>query len=193
MSFQTGSIDKNGLARTEDGKLYVTSVGTAAITGTASTGFPVLLAQSFAAVSGANDTNENVLATINVAANTLGSNGRLIIETWWSVNNTVDAKTVRVRFNGAAGTQYLSVSLASTVGFHATTTIAAANSTSAQFGFSNNGGQAGGWGTSSNAVITGAVDTTAATSIVLSTQKATGTDTMTLRGYEVWYVKASNS
>jgi hypothetical protein len=33
MSFQTGSIDKNGLARTEDGKLYVTSVGTAAITG----------------------------------------------------------------------------------------------------------------------------------------------------------------
>jgi hypothetical protein len=33
MSFQTGSIDKNGLARTEDGKLYVTSVGTASITG----------------------------------------------------------------------------------------------------------------------------------------------------------------
>lgn len=33
MSYQTGSIDKNGLARTADGKLYVTSVGDAAITG----------------------------------------------------------------------------------------------------------------------------------------------------------------
>jgi hypothetical protein len=38
MSFQTGSIDKNGLARTEDGKLYVTAVGTAAITGGSITG-----------------------------------------------------------------------------------------------------------------------------------------------------------
>jgi hypothetical protein len=48
MSFQTGSIDKNGLARTEDGKLYVTSVGTAAITGGSITGanVPYTLAQT---------------------------------------------------------------------------------------------------------------------------------------------------
>jgi hypothetical protein len=66
MSFQTGSIDKNGLARTEDGKLYVTSVGTAAITGGTITGtnVPYVLSSSG-------------IPFINISTGSIGNNGAL--------------------------------------------------------------------------------------------------------------------
>jgi hypothetical protein len=66
MSFQTGSIDKNGLARTEDGKLYVTSVGTASITGGTITGtnVPYVAAQW-------------AIPFIQISSGSIGDNGAL--------------------------------------------------------------------------------------------------------------------
>jgi hypothetical protein len=68
MSFQTGSIDKNGLARTEDGKLYVTSVGTASITG-GSGAFDTLSLNGKGAITSGTYT-PTLTNTTNVAAST---------------------------------------------------------------------------------------------------------------------------
>jgi hypothetical protein len=185
MSLQTGSIDKNGLARTEDGKLYVTSVGTASITG--GSGVPILLAQSFAAASGAADTNENTLATVTVPANTLGANGSLRIVTYWSFTNNANNKTCRVRFSGAAGTTYYTQTYTTQLVATAEVFIGNRNATNSQAGWFRQSNGAG--STSISTLSTSAVDTTAATTLLITGQKATGTDALTLEGYIVEYIK----
>jgi hypothetical protein len=191
MSFQTGSIDKNGLARTEDGKLYVTSVGTASITGTQSTGLPVLLASSFVAVSGAADTNENTLATIAVPAGTFGSNGVIRLFMKLLTNNNANVKTWRVRFSGIGGTAIYTQAAANGTDGYITLYLAAKNSTSAQVSMAT--GIYAGIAGISTAEITTAVDSTAASTIVITATKATASDTMTLTGYVAEYIKASNA
>jgi hypothetical protein len=164
-----------------------------AITGTQSTGIPVLLAQSWVAVSAPADTTEDTLATIAIPAGTFGSNGCLRILTFWTVTNNVNVKTARLRFSGASGTQYTNINLASNATFQCMTIIANRGATNSQVG-SGSGQPVGGFGTTGAAnVTTSAVDTTAATTLVITAQKATAGDTMTLEGYLVEYIKASNA
>lgn len=187
MTFQTGSIDKNGLARTEDGKLYVTAVGNAAIT--SGSGVPILLASSWVAVSGAADTNENTLATITVPANTLRANGILRLMSFWSFTNNANTKTMRVKYSGAAGTAYMSFALTTQGSVMGITTIANANATNSQTGGTMAVGGNNTALSSGATAITSSVDTTAATTILLTGQKATGTDTLTLIGYTCEYIR----
>lgn len=189
MSFQTGSVDKNGLARTPDGKLYVTVAGAAGSTSPAGApGFATVLAQSFVAASGAADTNENALATITVPANTLGANGGVRVHTFWTFTNNANNKIIRVRFGGAAGTAYIGSVLASRSSAMAVTVINNRNATNSQAGNSLGTDSSGG-ALSGGAIVTSSVDTTASTTIVISGQKATGTDTLTLEGYLVEVIK----
>lgn len=141
-----------------------------------------VLASSGESLSGAADTNENVLATVAVPANAMGANGTLRVTTHWTVNNNGNAKTVRVRFSGASGTEFLSASIANTVNFKHQLTITNRNDTSAQIGSPV---ILTAFGISANAAITAAVDTTAATTVVFSAQKGNGADTMTLNHYSV--------
>jgi hypothetical protein len=156
---------------------------------TGGSGVPVLLAQSFVAVSGAADTNENTLATITVPANALGANGCLVIRTSWEVTNNANAKTGRVRFSGASGTVFHAPSLASIASAAFETLIANVNATNSQKGGSSSAAGTGGWGGSSVALPTASVDTTAETTIVITGQKGTGTDTLTLAGYQVYFIR----
>ena len=155
---------------------------TTAIAAMASLKGVYVLAHSAAAVSGAADTNENILATITVPANSMGANGMVRIWTLWTVNNDASAKTVRVRFGGIGGTAYFSASIANQVTTHLITLISNRNATNSQVG---SPGLAAGFGVSTSATITSAIDTTAETTIVLTAQKADGTDTMTLERYLV--------
>lgn len=147
-------------------------------------GVPVIqgyvLAKSAVAISAPADTNENTLASIPVLGSALGANGIIRITTTWTVTNNANAKTLRVRFSGASGTQYLNAAAASMTGFSAIVEIANRNSIALQVGgakyFAST--PAAGW-----VAGTSAVDTSALTSLVITGQKATAGDTLTLESY----------
>lgn len=141
------------------------------------------LANSAVAVSGSNDTNENTLATVTVPAGAMGANGVLRITALWSVTNNANAKTIRMRFSGAAGTVFYSQGLASLVSAHQMVLIRNRNSQSSQVGFA--AAVAATFTTTTGSPTTASVDTSAATTLLFTVQKATGTDTMTLESYEV--------
>jgi hypothetical protein len=130
-------------------------------------------------VSGAADVNENTLATIILPAGTMGANGILKIETFWDVNNNANAKTPRIKFGG---TTILTGALASTSFFHDVrvifNTTASAQRT---FGF----GGTGGWHTGGTSSSTMAVNTASDVTILMTVQKATAGDTMTLTAYSI--------
>jgi hypothetical protein len=189
MSLPAGTIHIGGIACTPDGAVYVEPTGSASITGTASTGFPVRLDSSAVAVTAANDTNENTLATITVAAGTLGSNGEITVEGFLSLSGTGN-KTIRVRFGGGAGTDYLGTVQTTSAGVYFRVVIANSAATNSQVG---HGYMVNGSGAATTSRITSSVDTTAATSIVISGQKATGTDLIRLDRYSSVYMKASNA
>lgn len=163
--------------------LAVADGGTGASTAQAAAqglGVTKIIAKSGTAVSGAADTNENILATITLPANAMGANGILRLYMYFTVNNDASTKTFRVRIGGIGGTIIMSRDLASQTGARITLNTANVNATNVQyseaFGSVDSGSLISGTvGTAS------AVDTTASTTLVITAQKADGTDTMTLR------------
>lgn len=178
MALPAGAYIREGVAYSAEGALLVQAV--------AGSGIPVVLAQSWAAVSVPADATEDTLATITVPANTLGANGALRVTTQWSYTNSVNNKTMRIRYSGAAGTIYMAIVATTTVSYYDVRTIANRGLTNSQIGFvagssilTLSGGSA----------VTSAVDTTAATSLVITGQKASSGETLTLEGYLVEVVK----
>lgn len=143
---------------------------------------PRIIAKSAVAAVSPSDTVENALATITVPAGSMGPNGVLRITSVWSVTNNANVKTARIRLGGPAGTIYAAPALASMVSLHDVRTIMNRNSESSQIG--GNGGTAS-YGVTTNSVVTSAIDTSAATTIVFTAQKATGADVMILESYIV--------
>ena len=147
---------------------------------------PYLLQKSSVPVSSSNDTNETAFASVSVAANALGSNGQLVVNTSWTFSGTGANKTMRVRYNGISGVAFLSSLQNATVvtGVQASTTIGQNNSTFSQVGSSMIVNSAGTSAINQQSA-TAAADTAAATSIVITGTKGTGTDTLTLNHYTV--------
>lgn len=144
---------------------------------------PYIVSQSAVAVSGTEDTNENTLATITIPGNALGLNGSIEVITNWTFTNSANAKTLRARFSGGSGTIYMSFGHTTSAGQAAMFVISNRNAANSQYGGAIAVNSTGGWGSTSNAGITSSVDTTAATTIVLTGQKALGTETLTLERY----------
>jgi hypothetical protein len=143
---------------------------------------PVILAESGAAASVGATTDETTLATISVPGNAMGANGRVQVETLWSYTNGADDKTARVRFSGASGTQYLVTALTTTATLNHVVVIQNANATNSQVGsFISTVA----YNASTAAHVTSSVDTTADTTVVITGQKETSGDTMTLLWYRV--------
>ncbi len=145
----------------------------------------VVLGKSGAAVNTPADTSEDTLATINIPANAMGANGVLRIYTLWAFTSSGNNKTLRIRFSGASGTIYMNPVFTTSVGYASLTMIANRNATNSQVGFAS-AATNGGLGTSSaSANVTSSVDTTAATSLVITGQKASAGETLTLESYLV--------
>ncbi len=142
-----------------------------------------VLAASGVAVSTGSDTTEDVLATITIPAGLMTANGKLEIETLWAINNNANNKTFFVRFGGTAGTPYLNVAATAAVAFQNHVNIQNAGSVSSQVGFPV--GTANSYAAGGNPMTTSAVNTAAATTLIISGQKATATDTLTLSAYSV--------
>jgi hypothetical protein len=151
---------------------------------------PYVLAQSAVAVSCPVDTTEDVLVSIPIPAKVMGPNGSLRLTTLWTWSG-IGAKTPRIRFGGAAGTQYFNTQQN---GANLKLRIVAEIFNRGAFNSQVGGGHLVVPDPSSliNPVLVGAtsaVDTGVATSVVVSGQKVTAGDTMTLDAYlaEVLY------
>lgn len=159
---------------------------------TASPSLPSLLASSGAPLSVGATTAETVLVTIPLAANALGANGFIIVDTTWATTNGLDDKTLRTRFGasgaGTGGTAFKSIVVTAAATFHDGVVIQNKNATNAQEGASA-GGLATNFGAATGPAPTSAIDTTAACEVVLSGQKETSGDTLTLLSYRIWIVK----
>lgn len=140
----------------------------------------LILGASAVAVSGAADTNENILATINLAAGALGLNGILRITIHWLYTSSANNKTFRTRLGGISGTAYGSLTVgAGVLSLRQQVQIGNRGAANSQEGTD---GAGGGWGTTlSN--ITSAIDTAVAQTVVLTGQKASAGDTLTLESY----------
>lgn len=141
-----------------------------------------VLAKSAVAVSCPADTSEDTLATITIPAGAMGPNGLVRIHTRWSWTNGASNKTVRVRFSGAAGTVYTTGSVTTNNGAALLTEIANRNSAASQVGSVILEGSIG---FSAQPVVTSSVDTTVATTVAITGQKASAGDALTLESYLV--------
>lgn len=138
---------------------------------------------SAVAVSCPADTTEDILATVNIPAGVMGLNGILRVSTRWSFTGSVNAKTSRVRLGGIGGTLYQGAANGATdIAAMYQMTIQNRNAANSQIGHINAAG-ASGFGPSTGAHQTGAIDTSLAQTVVITGQKASAGETMTLETY----------
>lgn len=150
-----------------------------------------VLGQGGAAVTApANDTAENILATISIAAGLMGANDSLEITTLWSFTGSTNLKTMRARLGGIGGTAFMAAArnTGTEVSLQQQTIIRNRNAQNSQVGWTASVTASFGVGTA--AVLTGAIDMTALQTLVITGQKATGSETITLESYSVKLVRA---
>lgn len=143
---------------------------------------PYVLAQAVVNASCDATVKEDVLATVTLPANTLGPNGSVEILATWAMTNSGNRKTTRVRFPGAAGTEFQNRIITAQASSQQLTCISNAGAANAQSGM---GVGSPGNGETTNPIVVGAVDTTADTTIVISGQKASAEETLTLVKYRI--------
>ena len=147
---------------------------------------PRMLGQSGTAIAHTGTTSETKIASVLVPAGAMGANGHLQIETAWSNTNNANNKTRVIRFgsgDNVSGTSFHGV--VSTTNFMQSSQIMISNSTtSVQYGWYSTG-LTGGPGNFAAAGVAGAIDTTAASYVVMSGILANSADTMTLLAYKV--------
>ena len=140
---------------------------------------------SSAAASGTATASEEARATITIPKKLLGRYGRIKITTSWNYTNGADDKTMRVRFSTISGTAFTEILSTTTQTASLQTEIinnAATNSQKGRAPATVNGWTAG----TAAAIPTSVVDTDAAdTTVVISGQKETAGDTLTLESYSV--------
>lgn len=140
--------------------------------------------------TGTGQTQEQTLATITIAAGSLGANGQIRVTTLWSCTASSNTKTIKVRYSTVSGTSYLSSSFASTTILAENMLIIRnKNATNSQIGYVSNAIANGPYGQTTGASVTSAVDTTASTTIVitgqLSSAAATANEVITLESFTV--------
>lgn len=138
-----------------------------------------VLAQSYVAVSCGADVTEDVLATITIPAGTMGANGAVRIISQWTHTNSANTKTLRVKW---AGTAVNTFAITTQAGTYLLTVVANRGVTNSQVAPAQNINI---YGSTTNAVFTAAVDTTAAVTVTITGQKASAGETLTLEGYTV--------
>lgn len=146
-----------------------------------------VIASSALALSGPADTSENTLVTISLPGGLIGSNGLIRVRTFWTLTSSANNKTTRIRYSGGAGTAIAPYVYTTVAAADVTAHLQNRNSLSSQMATAmslTNSGNA------ITAPQTLSVDTTATTTIVITAQKASAGETMTLEGYIVELLKA---
>lgn len=141
-----------------------------------------VIAATGVAASTTGDTVENTLATITVPA--MGPRDILIIRTLWTVTNSVNTKTMRVKFGSFTAYARGETAIASN---EKMTIIQNRGATNSQVAWANN---ATGFSTSANANTTGAQDTTGNVTLLITGQNGLAAETITLEAYYVELLRA---
>ena len=135
---------------------------------------PIKVFSLSAPFSSTGSTSVVTLATITIPAGLLGANGKLKIYPLWATTNNANVKTLRAVFGGSVCTTMTSQSVPNNSGL---VIIRNTNNEAAQ---KCSSGLVAGIGASSGSIASITIDTTAATTLVISGQLAVGTDTLTL-------------
>lgn len=149
-----------------------------------SKGVTVLAASAVESAVHTGDTVLTTLATIAVAGNTLGANGRLRITALFKFTGTAGAKTPVISFGGS--TFFNTASGATDLSARLQIEITNRNATNSQVANPN---VAGVWGFSTTAVTTAAIDTTASQNILLRGQLANAGDSIAVESYLVEVIR----
>jgi hypothetical protein len=147
------------------------------------------LQSSGVAVSCPADATEDILATISIAAATIGANGILRLSAEFSFTSSANNKTPRIRFNGIAGTDLLgTIVLTTNAQAEANIVIFNRNLVNSQryrsmfrYGPAYPSNIVQSYANGGNL----AIDSTIATSIVITGQKQTAGETFTLEAYSL--------
>lgn len=181
VSFSGGAVTASniGTAAAREASDFLAAPGTLAdrIAVAKQLGSPVMLAQSAVAVSHGGDTNEAVLASVAVPANSMGVNGRVEVEARLTLSNSANSKTVNLKFGGTTFATKVQAGAAidSLQGDIANRGDPAIQVGSAQFYTGNS--------MSTNGVTTGAADTSQEQILSITAQLASAADTVTLESY----------
>jgi hypothetical protein len=145
---------------------------------------PYVLAQSGVAVPLTGVTDETILATITVPANTLGANGSIRITAGFSYTSSTNTKTPRIKFGGASGMLLFGPAI-TTANAQVVAQVSVHNRNSQNSQISSYTSGTSTYSTSTTSPATGTIDTTQAQTILITGQLAVGTETLTLERYTV--------
>ena len=140
----------------------------------------VVIASSSVKITKTGDTNENIFVTVNIPP--LQPNSIILITSQFSANNNANLKNAIIRFSGAAGTKYLDLSLNGSVNLCLQHVIQNRGVTNSQVGRPNIFGT---FTLTATALVTSAVDTSVATTLVFAGLLANGADSINLESYLV--------
>lgn len=147
-----------------------------------------ILGMSGTAASCAANTSENTLASVTIPAGSMGPNGALRVTTVWTMTNSANNKTIAVKLGGTSGTAFCNLTLGTGIASaRYEHFIANAGATNSQIGFV--AANTVGFGTAAGANVTASIDTTAATTLVITGTKASSGETLTLLNYLVELIR----
>lgn len=153
--------------------------------GSAVTGVVTPVAQSWVAVAGAADTNENILGTITIPANP-GINASVRVRCIFTYTNSANNKTLRARYSGIGGTVLFGPTRTTQATSEFIFEMSFRGLTNSQTTFVK---EISAGSLSVAGPTATAVDQTAATTIVLTGTKASAGETLTLEGYTAELIK----
>jgi hypothetical protein len=145
----------------------------------------IVLASSSAQVTApANDTNENVLATVTVPAGAMGANGWIRVWATFGCTNSSNTKVCRVRLGSPSANSFATISVTTSLAEAFVAQVQNRSSESSQV-IATATGSLTGLGNVGTGVGTLSVDTSAETTLYITGQKNTGSETLTLERYVV--------
>lgn len=170
-----------GFTFNDDGTLITAPQGPSTING----GYvPYVVEKAAVATSAPAVSTEVTLATIIIPANAIGPKGVMHVRGGYTFTNNANNKVLRVRYSGAAGSQYVGVTTNNTATFPFDFVICNRGATNSQVGLPTS--SQGIWGqATAGTYVTSSVDTTAQTTVVITGQKTVPADTLTLEFYMV--------
>jgi len=144
--------------------------------------YPYLVAQTTAAVASTNTTAEQTLATFTLPAGILGTNGNFRVYVAGTFTSSGNNKTLRIRLGGVSGTIIGTVVYTTNVvsGYFYDSVTKNVNSAFAQFS-TGIGTRTADLVATTSGFVASSVDTSSAVDIVITCEKATGTETFTVQ------------
>lgn len=140
----------------------------------------VFVAKSAAAINTPADTTEDLLVSIPLLAQ--GVNAQLVLTVYWTMTPNANAKNLRTRLGGLAGTLLTNINLVNAPLFRNVITLFNRGAANSQF-FTSSGGLSG--GDAGTLFGTLAFDLSIASTLCITAQKGAAGDQITLEAYEL--------